>query len=227
MAPRPLHIYFALIGLVIVVNICGANNNSSRWEPEIKAFEAQDRTNPPPNGAVLFIGSSSIRLWTNLAEAFPSMATLRRGFGGSYLPDQTAFAERIIFPYRPSKIVVYAGENDIARGDSPQDVSKAFRAFVGKMHDKFPKTPIFYISIKPAPSRWHLSPQEREANRLIRSYCRRHKLLQFIDIWPLLLDQNGRPSSSLFVADQLHLNEKGYALWAKEIRQALHLSRTL
>jgi lysophospholipase L1-like esterase len=199
----------------------GANRNPAQWENEIRAFEASDRTNPPPRNAVLFVGSSSIRLWTNLADSFPQRTIIRRGFGGSHLPDAIAFADRIIIPYRPAKIVLYAGENDIARGDSPEEVADRFRDFVQRIRTFLPKVPIYYISIKPAPVRWHLSPQELEANRLIRRYCALRKRLTFIDIWPALLNASGQPDPGLFKSDNLHLNDNGYAIWTGIIARAL------
>src|ERR1043165_5569213 len=147
---------YAILFAFLLLRVGAANRDPAQWENEIQAFQAADRTNPPPQRAVLFVGSSSIRLWTNLAESFPQLTTIRRGFGGSHIPDSTAFADRIIIPNHPSKLVLYAGENDIARGDSPDEVLDAFHAFVEKIHRALPQTQIYFISIKPAPVRWHL-----------------------------------------------------------------------
>jgi lysophospholipase L1-like esterase len=193
------------------------------FEREIQAFEASDRTNPPPKGAVLFVGSSSIRLWSNLATNFPELTVIQRGFGGSHLPDCTRYAGQIIIPYQPSKILIYAGDNDIARGDSPRLVFEHFKQFATKVHTALPNTDIYFLSIKPSPSRWHLSPQAIEANDLIRKYCARHRKLKFVDCWTPLLDASARPDPALFRPDQLHLNEQGYARWVPAIRHALGL----
>ena len=197
-----------------------AELNSARWEKEIAAFEAMDRTNPPPKGGVLFVGSSSIRLWKDIATDFPSLKVVSRGFGGSQIPDTTDFAERIIFPYEPSKIVLYAGDNDIARGHSPQRVLSDFRELVEKVHAKLPKTKIYFLAIKPSPSRWHLSPQGSEANKLIKAYCRFRPKLEYIDVWSPLMKE-GKPDPALFEKDRLHLNREGYARWKKVIEKAL------
>jgi hypothetical protein len=199
-----------------------ANRDPGQFENEIRAFETTDRTNPPPKDAILFVGSSSIRFWTNLAESFPQFPTIRRGFGGSHLPDATAFADRIIIPYHPSKIVLYAGENDIARGDSPEEVFDAFKNFVTKIHAALPATPIYYLAIKPAPIRWHLSPQERRANDLIRRYCARHKNLKFVNTWPATLNKDAQPDPALYKPDNLHLNDAGYQRWVPIIAHALN-----
>lgn len=221
---------FAARGFFCVLTFCvfagfsavaAENRDPAQFEREIRAFEAMDRTNPPPKNAVLFVGSSSIRFWTNLAESFPHLTTIRRGFGGSHIPDNTAFADRIIIPYHPSKIVLYAGDNDVARGDSPEEVFSEFKKFAAKIHTALPGTPIYFIAIKPAPIRWHLSPQDRRANDLIRGYCGHHKSLRFIDVWPATLGKDGQPDPSLYKADGLHLNGMGYARWVPIITNAL------
>jgi len=199
-----------------------ANRDPAQFENEIRAFEANDRTDPPPKDAVLFVGSSSIRLWTNLAESFPQLTTIRRGFGGSHLPDSTAFADRIIIPYHPAKIVLYAGENDLARGDSPEEVFAAFEKFVTKIRAALPDARIYFLAIKPAPIRWHLSPQERRANDLIRRYCIRHKHLKFVNTWPATLNNDAQPDLALYKPDNLHLNEAGYRRWVPIVAHALN-----
>jgi lysophospholipase L1-like esterase len=125
----------------------------ARWEKDIRAFEAADKTNPPPQGAVLFIGSSSIQFWTNLGRAFPGHKVLNRGFSGSQLSDSVAFVHRIVTPYKPKLVLLYAGDNDIASGKSPQRVLGDFKAFVGRIHAALPETRIAYIAIKPCPAR--------------------------------------------------------------------------
>ncbi len=211
-------VFFVAIG---IAPLRAASREAAPFENEIRAFEASDRTNAPPQGAVLFVGSSSIRFWTNLAESFPTLTTIRRGFGGSHIPDSIAYADRIIIPYHPSKIVLYAGENDIAGGDSPGQVFENFKKFVAVVQRALPEAPIYFISIKPAPIRWHLSPQEREANRLIRDYCAYQKNLKFIDVWPAVLNANGQPDAAFFKPDNLHLNGAGYRRWTEIIGLAL------
>lgn len=192
-----------------------------RFEKEIRAFEAADRTNPPPRGATLFVGSSSIRLWTNLAEAFPGWTTVRRGFGGAHLTDVNAFFGRLVVPYRPSKIVLYAGENDIAAGRSPQEVLEAFQTFAAAVRAKLPGTKVYFLSMKPSPSRWHLSPQIDEGNALIRRYALLRPGFTFIDVASSLLAENGEPDPDFYVNDQLHLNSHGYDRWTRVIRRAV------
>jgi len=194
---------------------------TARWEPAIRTFEAADKTNPPPRNAVLFIGSSSIRLWTNLAQAFPGHTVINRGFGGSELSDSVAFADRIVVPYKPKLILLYAGDNDIASGKSPQRVLDDFKAFVTRIHASLPRTRIAYIAIKPCPARERFLEQVKTTNRLIQEYAASDKRLLFIDIFTPMLTNEGRPRADLCIRDGLHPNAQGYALWASIIRPIL------
>jgi lysophospholipase L1-like esterase len=212
-----------MFGAALLAGALGraAEPDPKKWEKDIVAFEAMDRTNPPPKGAVLFVGSSSIRFWTNLPNDFPELKVISRGFGGSHLPDLIHYADRIIIPYAPSKIVIYAGDNDIARGNSPEQVYDDFRALVKKVEAALPETEIYFLAIKPSPSRWHLSPQSAEANRRIQRFSRMRRNVAFIDVWTPILGPDGRPDPALFEKDNLHINQKGYARWREVIRKAL------
>jgi lysophospholipase L1-like esterase len=198
-----------------------ANCQTNRWDNEIRAFEASDRTNPPPQNAILFIGSSSIRRWKTLAEDFAGYPVINRGFGGSQLADSVAFAERIVLPYRPRQIVLYAGDNDLAAGLAPSQVLADLQAFVRKVHATLPKTRIAFIAIKPSPSRWRLADRIREANRLVAEATRANESLAFIDVFTPMLGPEGKPRSDLFLVDELHLNAAGYRLWASLVRPYL------
>jgi lysophospholipase L1-like esterase len=189
---------------------------TSKWEPEIKAFEKSDLTNPPPKGAILFVGSSSIRKWTTLAKDFPGKPIINRGFGGSEIADSTTFAERIIFPYQPKMIVLYAGDNDLAAGKSAEQVVAEYRAFVQKIHDRLPDTRIAFISIKPCPARWRLKEKVLAVNQQIAAM--KGDKLVFIDVYPSMLDADGKPKAGLFLADGLHPSAKCYQLWASLIK---------
>ena len=199
------------------------NGAVSKWETEIAAFETSDKTNPPPKDAILFVGSSSIRLWKTLAQDFPGHSVINRGFGGSQLADSIAFADRIVIPNRPKMVLVYAGDNDIAAGKTSEQVLADFKAFAGKVQTALPETRIAFISIKPSLGRWQLVDKMKIANRLIADYARQKKNLMFIDVFTPMLGPDGEPRKELFVADGLHLNAKGYDLWTSII--APHLDR--
>jgi lysophospholipase L1-like esterase len=193
------------------------NAGSERWEQEIGRLTCADRTNPPAPGAVVFVGSSSIRLWHTLAQDFPGIHTLNRGFGGSHLSDVLFYADRIIIPYRPRIIVVYAGDNDLAAGKTPQDVVADYQSLVAHIHKQLPAARIGFISIKPSIARWHFVAHMRTANRLIAAWSRQDERLFFADVFSLMLGADGTPQRELFVADGLHLSTAGYVVWQKTV----------
>ncbi|MDQ2977072.1 MAG: SGNH/GDSL hydrolase family protein [Acidobacteriota bacterium] len=183
------------------------------WEPEIQAFEDADKSNPPAEGAVLFIGSSSIRLWQSLAQDFPLSNVLNRGFGGAHIEDSTHFADRIIIPYHPRLIVLYAGDNDIESGKTPLRVLEDFKQFVGTVFRLLSRTRVAFISIKPSPARWRLVDRVRKANKLIEKFIRTDRRLDYIDVFSPMLGKDGKPRSELYVEDNLHMSKEGYELW--------------
>lgn len=193
-------------------------NDHAQWDAEIAAFQAQDQARPPVRGAVLFIGSSSIRFWKTLARDFPEVKTINRGFGGSEIDDATFFADRIVAPYHPRAIVIYAGDNDLADGDSPAHVRDDFAAFVRKARSLDPGVPIAFIAIKPSVARKALLPQIREANALVRQYAASEHGVTWLDVLTPMLGKNGQPQAQWFVGDGLHMNRKGYALWVSIVR---------
>ena len=209
-----------LFGLIGCAFLYGAEQKG-RYEKEVRAFEESDRTNAPPKGAVLFVGSSTITFWTNLAKDFPEWKTIRRGLSGAEVSDMIEYAERIVIPYAPEKIVFYAGDNDIARKKTPQEVLADFKTFVGKVRAALPEAEIDFLSVKPSPSREHLQAHGEEANRLVKEYAESKPKVNYIEVGKLLLDENGKPDPKYFKADKLHMNEKGYELWVKEITRSM------
>jgi lysophospholipase L1-like esterase len=192
------------------------------FESEIAAFEAADKKSPPPYGGVLFVGSSSIRLWTTLQKDFPELTVINRGFGGSQIADSVRYAPRIILPYKPRMVVLYAGGNDVNGGKTPAQVLKDFDALVKEVHAALPDTRIVYISINPAVSRWSKEAQFVEANRLIEEYVRaedgKSAPLSYIDSHSKLLDAKRQARPEILREDGLHLNSRGYALWTAILR---------
>ena len=186
------------------------------WETDMQRFAVEDARSPPPRGGVVFTGSSSIRLWDSLAQDFPGVPVINRGFGGSELRDSTWFADRTIVPYAPRRIVIYAGDNDLSAGRTPQQLRADFIAFVERVRRDLPKAKIAYISTKPSPSRAQLLPVQREANTLIAAEA--HRLgVDYIDIFTPMLDATGQPDESLFIEDRLHMNRAGYVVWQRAI----------
>ena len=149
------------------------------------------------------------------------MPVINRGFGGSEIADSTRYADRIVIPYHPRQIVMYAGDNDLAKGKSPQQVAGDFKAFVQKVRAALPDVRISYIAIKPSIQRWKLVDKIREADRLIREYAAGEKNIDYIDVFTPILDAQGMPRKELFRDDGLHLNRKGYELWVSLVRPYL------
>ena len=193
---------------------------ADRWEAAIKAFEVQDQQSPPASAANVFVGSSSIRLW-KLDASFPKHACVNRGFGGSQLSDSVKYAERIVIAYKPRVVVIYAGDNDLNAGKSPEKVFTDYRAFRDKVHTALPETKIVFVSIKPSPSRWKLREKGLDANRLIRDEIAKGKNQVFVDVWTPMLGDNGMPRPELFLKDQLHMNDAGYAIWSQLVEPHL------
>jgi lysophospholipase L1-like esterase len=188
------------------------------FEDDIEAFEAADRAHAPPQGAVLFVGSSSIRFWDTLERDFPGVPVINRGFGGSSIADCIWYADRIVIPYHPRRIVFYAGDNDVAAGRKPEEVRDDFRRFVEKVRRALPGVPIVFVSIKPSLERWKLVDRMKKSNELIRKYAASSDKITYIDVFAPMLGADGRPRKELFRADGLHMTPAGYALWARLLR---------
>jgi lysophospholipase L1-like esterase len=207
--------------LFLVAALSAAPAQENRFESEIAAFEKADLTAPPAPGGIVFVGSSSIRLWKTLDKDFPQYHVINRGFGGSYVSESVHFAKRIVTPYRPKIVVFFAGTNDIADGKTPETVADDYRAFVAVVREDLPSAKFVYISISPAPSRWDKVDAIRKANQLIQEGTREDKNQRFLDTFSLMLDAKGGPRPELFVEDRLHLNPSGYALWVKALTPVL------
>ena len=185
------------------------------WREEIDAFAHIDRLQTPPANAVLFVGSSSLRLWENLRESFPHLNLINRGFGGSHLPDVNHYFEQIVLPYHPQTIVLYGGDNDLGEGATPEKVATDYQQFVAMTHAQLPQSRILYLSPKPSPSRWHLADNYRRTNALIQTQIAADERAQFVDVFSAMLNDEGAPMAELFVEDELHMNAQGYEIWRR------------
>ena len=195
------------------------------FESEIRAFEASAAQHFPFPGAVVFVGSSTIRLWKTLASDFHDLPVLNRGFGGSQVADSVRYADRIVLPYRPRAVVLYAGDNDLAAGKSPEQVAADVRAFAARVHAALPDVPILYLSIKPSVARWHLIDKIRKANALVEQFAIEDDHVDYVDTFTATLSPEGAARPDLLQSDGLHLNADGYKLWTPIVRE--HLDRAL
>lgn len=194
---------------------------SAKWEKDIQAFEAADKKSPPPQGAVLFVGASGIKLWTSLEKDFPNHRVINRGFGGSQIADAVYFADRIVVPYKPRLIVLQSGGNDINAGKTPEQVADDFKAFVVKVRAALPETRIVYFSMQPAPARWSQADKQKRGNQLIKEHISAGKNMAYLNAWDAFVGPDGTPRGELFVADKLHHNAEGYKLRAELVRPYL------
>lgn len=198
-----------------------ADTSYRQWEADIHAFEQADSAQKPPAHGILFVGSSSIRLWESLADDFAGLPVYNRGFGGSELHDVAHFADRIVIPYAPRTVVVYAGDNDLANGRSPEQVAADFRRFTRTVHRALPKARIVFIAVKPSIDRWKIVDKVRRANTLVRRYTRTDRRLAYADIFTPMLGADGKPRPELFREDGLHMTPAGYQLWTSVVRPYL------
>ena len=193
------------------------------WEPAIRDFEEQDKVHPPKPGCIVFAGSSSLRFWDTLVSDMKPLDVINRGFGGSEFSDLDLYAKRIVVAYRPSAVVVYEGDNDLAQGSpkTPEDVAGDFRNFVQIVHSSLPNTWIYILSIKPSYLRWNEWPKMKAANKLMQDYAATQPRVQYIDIATPMFDASEKPPRDLFKADGLHPTPKLYAMWTSIIKPVL------
>ncbi|VWX56512.1 Lysophospholipase L1 [Burkholderiales bacterium 8X] len=195
---------------------------AARWKNDLAAFANADKQQLPKDGGVLFVGSSTIRMWNSMADDFRDLpVVINRGFGGSTMNDCNLFAKDLVVRYKPRQVLVYAGDNDLAEGRTPMQVLESFAHFASTVRGELPDVRISYISVKPSPSREKLLPQIRATNDMIAAYVRRLPNSEYIDIFTPMIDADGRPRAELFRTDQLHLNAQGYALWKNVIASRL------
>jgi len=212
---------FFLIGLFVSAARGADTQGFAKWEKEIAAFEAADRVSPPPQNAILFIGSSGIRMWKTLSKDFPDYRVINRGFGGSQIADSAHFAERIVFPYKPKMIVLRAGTNDLNDGKTAEQVVADFKAFVANVHEKLPETDILFVGMNPTPSRWKQHDREIAANAMIAAFAKETARVKYVDTYNYFLGPDGQPRADLLIADKLHFNAEGYKTLASLIRRYL------
>ena len=193
-----------------------ASAQTDKYAKEMAAFEEQDKKDPALGG-VVFVGSSSIRLW-DLKKSFPDVPALNRGFGGSEIPDSVAHVDLLVIRHKPRIVIFYAGDNDIANGRTPQQVFNDYKAFVAKVHASLPQARIAFIAIKPSIQRWALVDKVRAANALVRDFAGTDDRLGFIDVDGPMLGWDEKPRKDLFVADGLHMTPKGYEVWTALVR---------
>lgn len=196
-------------------------NATNGYAKEMLAFEAKDAAHPPPKNPIVFTGSSSFRLWTNVTSDFPGLGVVNTGFGGSQLSDVREHFERVILKYRPRQVLLYCGGNDLNAKKSVGQVVGDLKAVVERIHRELPKTQVTYVSIALNPARWSQRDLILAANAEIKKFMSADPRRRYVDITQVMLEADGTPKPDIFVADKLHMNRKGYELWIPVLRPHL------
>lgn len=206
---------------VYLVYMNGAAEDPGFFASEVETFVEADRASPPAPGQIVFVGSSSIRFWTTLEADMAPLPVVRRGFGGAHLSHVVHEAPRIVIPYAPRAVVVYAGDNDIGAGKSAETVVADFEALVALLRVSLPETDVWFLSIKPSRLRANLWPEMEKANERIRALAEVDPRLRYIDVGTVLRGSDGEPDRAFFRFDGLHLSAKGYAAWTSVVKPVL------
>lgn len=186
----------------------------NRFEREIEAFEAADAKSMPEKGGTVFTGSSSFRLWFNVQKDL-NAPIINRGFGGSALPDVIHYLDRTVLKYEPRTIVVYCENDQFGnKYKSPEQTRDSYVELTRQVRQKLPKVQMYFVSLKPSPSRWSRRDEVMKTNQLIREFVESDRHHEYIDVWPVMM-KDGRPDGSIFIKDSLHMNAEGYRRWTQ------------
>ena len=223
---RHAHVLLSLLAVFGVAALAVAQTETidpTRFESAIQAFEAEDRAMMPPEGAIVVTGSSSIRRWhPTLQQDLAPLTVIPRGFGGSTMQDVEHFLDRIVLPYKPRAVVIYEGDNDTGRyGVPPAEIAGRLEAIVERVHAALPATRVYVMSVKPSLARVAVWDKAQETNGLYQRLATENDLVSYIDVATPFLRPDGKVMDDIFIADGLHLNEKGTRIWASTIKAAL------
>ncbi|SFW74863.1 Lysophospholipase L1 [Sinomicrobium oceani] len=195
------------------------SQDARRFETDIEAFRRQADTLDSNSYDALIVGSSSVRMWTDINRYFPGNDFLNRGFGGSQMSDVLYYADDLIFDIPAKKLFLYEGDNDIASGKSVGKVRRDFKKLLREIHRRIPGTEVYLISVKPSLDQERMDRKKKYLafNRWLERYCRKKEQFHFINVWPHMLSENDEPRPELFIADGIHMTDAGYDIWAEQI----------
>jgi len=215
----------ATTALLLSPNFAFAQTNAASatngFETQVRLYEAMDRTNFPPPGAILFAGDSQFFRWKTIHEDFPGFNIINRGIDGYETRDLLYFADRIALPYKPRLIVLNAGGNDVHNGRSSEAILANLKAFIAKARAALPNVPIVVCGLSPGPNRWSEANRRVEANQILKDYAASQPGLTFIDVWQPMLTPAGQPRPDLWMDDGIHSNHAGYLIRAQLLLPAL------
>lgn len=188
-----------------------------RFDDALSEFKVQD-SDVQLDDIIVFTGSSSVRFWQTLETTYPEHNIINRGFGGSEMSDLLYFVDPLINQYKPKKVFIYEGDNDINSLEKREDILKEAKELVDKILATSPKTKIYFISAKPSVARWALQQEYEQFNYALSLWSLLKTNVTFIDVWSPMLDEEGIVMKDIFIGDNLHMNQKGYDIWAKAIK---------
>jgi lysophospholipase L1-like esterase len=212
-----------LFGIVIFHS--ARSQEPARFQSEINRFKSDSTDYNQVKHLILFTGSSTIRMWTDVDKDFPDREVLNRGFGGSFMSELLYYADTIIIQCHPEKIFIYEGDNDIAVGKKPREIITDAGKLVGLIQEKLPGTSICFIAAKPSISRWALKETYLDFNRQLKEFTTTKPRVFYLDMWDMMLNEEGKPRADIFLADGLHMNRAGYDIWKSEVRKFLKSHR--
>ncbi|WP_296701694.1 GDSL-type esterase/lipase family protein [Algoriphagus sp.] len=209
---------FGLIGVLfsLIITASTVLAQENRFDDEVATISHKIDSIGWSKGSVVFTGSSSVRMWKNLQNQFPDIPIINTGFGGSTAKDLSAQLFPLVLRLEPSTVFIYEGDNDVNGGETAAEIMTTLDEIVSRIQKQLPNTTVNLIAAKPSPSRWELKTSYLVLNDLMRQYCTANENVNFVNVWDIMLDKTGVPRSDIFIEDNLHMNEKGYALW-KEV----------
>lgn len=212
---------FIPVFLFLTLSLSLWSQDPERFRAEIDNIEKKYAGIETGGDLIVFTGSSSLRRWENLDKHFPGMNIINTAFGGSQMSDLIFYSELVILKYKPSKVVIYEGDNDIAAKEKADSIAYEAEMLFRKIHQALPRTRIYILSAKPSPVRWKYSQEYLKLNNLYRKLSEKLRYVNFIDVWTPLISASGRPRGELYIKDSLHINDSGYLLWAPVIRKSI------
>lgn len=207
-----------LISFVCILTAHAQYDRVKNWEEHFKQIHEKNRKEAPVTDCVLFIGSSTFRMWQDIQSYFPDSKIVNNAFGGSYLSDLIYYFKDIVLPHNPRQVVIYEGDNDLCSSKTPEEFMEDAVCLTRLIQLHFPKTSIVFVSIKPSPNRnISIRTKYKSANNLLKAYADSHDGITYVSIWDQMLDDKGNPNKKYFLEDGLHMNKSGYEVWQKAL----------